>query len=201
MRIFKFFTLFLIISFQGSLFSEENIIKFSDIPWEASPEQIILIEGLPDAVYYYYDWDENGEEVQISMKEVWTNSTGVNINNIINAHYKIAFRYYNIQLFDFISEVFLDFEDSKFYSIYYIVEISNLTDLEKLSVSINLQNYIIQYYGSPDDHEKNGTSSRLKWDSNDTLIQLEIWLPQSDPLLSKYRYVDNIGLSYWYKKL
>jgi len=82
---------FLIILFIFSidcLYSNENIIRFLNIIWETSPEQVILNEGTPDEISYNYgndaklSYDKNGVEHRTVVEIVWINSN-INDNNLL----------------------------------------------------------------------------------------------------------------------
>jgi hypothetical protein len=216
MKIFcNFINIILTMLFSCYLFAEENVIRFINIPWETSQEQVILSEGLPDTVNY--DYDDNEEISQISSDIVWINSTyknndilwyvknknipiGSDISKIINGHNKMHFWYYDILLFGFNSAVSLHFENGKLYNVMYIIETLDLTNSEKYDISIALQNYFLNYYGIPGYLYQYRTQNEYRWYLNDTAIMLEIFLPQCDAFYSEYNYVDLITVSYWYKK-
>ena len=212
----------LIFLFTICLFADEDKL-FYDISWETSPEQVISIVGLPDKIYYSYEdegrifYDDNGNERRITVELVWINCAindndlleyavknnipiGNNLDTIVNNHNIIWFSYNNIQYFGFSSEVFLTFKNKELINILFIVDIMNNTNIEKQNISNDLQNYLLEYYGSPDSIYQYGMKSLFKWDLINTEITLDIFLPQSDPEYIEYRYVDIITIYYSYKK-
>ena len=211
---------FLITFFNSYLFSEEYSIKFSNITWGASPNQIILTEGTPDDIGYDYgdnakiEFDDDGNQHNIVSETVWINnpdnnadlleyakknniSTEVDINNIITGNNKINFRYNNIPYFNFNSTVFLRFEYEKLDSILYIIDTKSLSITEKNDMANFLKNHFLQLYGSPDNLSltKNNSFTYLSWYLDDTIVNLEMFLPQNNPRF-KESYIDNVTVSY-----
>ena len=202
----------------GYMFSEEHSVKFSNIPWETSPEQVIFSNGLPDSIDYFYDYDENIGGTQTTMEMVWINSMhhdsemlerakknnipiGVNIGNIIDGNKEVGFTYNNIPYFKFNSTVFLKFEDKKLYRILYIIDTKNLSITEKNDMLNFLKNYFLQFYGSSDylTLTKNNSITNFMWYLTDTIVDLDIFLPENEPRYSKFSYIDRVHMGYSYK--
>ena len=207
----------LLLSCVDFLYSDENRRRFSGISWETSPEQFIIKEGLPDTIFYSYDFENApvhyccyGYEIRTVVALVWVNDSindndlikhakennipiGYNITSIINGHDNIWFRFNNIQYLDFTSTVFLTFSEGKLINISYQIEITNLTNNEKQDISLVLQNYLTQYYGTPYFLFQEGVVNFLRWQVNNTNIELNIILHNIDPIYSEFNYPsDNI---------
>jgi len=205
----------MILLLSSHLFADENIIRFSNISWETTPEQILLIEGLPDIINY--DYDDNGEVFQISSEIVWINSTvedndilryverrnipigdTINVYNIINNHNKIKFRYNNVLLNNINLTVFLNFENDILKNKIYIIDTLNLTNIEKQNISIYLTNLFMQLYGTSEHTVQHSALNEYIWLLNNTIINLQIFLPQDDIFYSGFNYIDTISFYYWY---
>ena len=74
----KVVVLFLLLSFADFLYSNENRRRFPGISWETSPEQFIIKEGLPDKIFYSYNFENApvhycyyGYEIRTVVALVW----------------------------------------------------------------------------------------------------------------------------------
>ena len=203
-----FFIIFLF--FPISIYPDENVNIFLNINWQTSPEYVISVLGLPDDISYDYGDDgkilnnDNGIEYRIVVETVWTNdlndtvSNEININEIINGHDNIWFRYNNVSYFN--STIFLSFEDGKYNNISIIINTENLTINEKNNISTILKNYYFELYGTPNNISQNNYNVFAIWYLNNSMIMLEIFLPENDPLYAQYRYVDTISVFHSYRK-
>lgn len=218
----KIFLIIMFIFSFGYLYSDENILRFSDIVWETSPEQVILIEGIPDVIYYNYGddaksfYDDNGVKHRTVVEVVWINSNvndndlleyainknipiGIDIERIIDGYNNISFRYNNFSFFKYNSTIFLTFEDKKFVDISYIIHTDNLTIDEKNDMVLYIQNYYFQLYGVPEGTSYDKIEDFSIWRLNDTLVFIHLFLPENYPD-SKYNYVDMVSVFYGYIK-
>jgi hypothetical protein len=226
MRFLKsIFVIILFIFSFGCLYSDENIIRFSDIIWGISPEQAIIIAGIPDLISYNYNYDyaddtilfydDNGIEHETLTEIVWISSNvnsnnliefavkynipiGVDIERIIDGYSNISFRYSNIPFFNYNSIVFLTFEEGKYAKISYIIHTDNLTIDEKNDMILYIQNYYFQLYGVPEGKSYNEIEVFSIWYLDDAIVSIDLFLPENYPYSGYNNYIDNVRVVYAY---
>jgi hypothetical protein len=196
--------------------ASENMFSFQNIPWEASPEQIISQYGLPDLIYNK-SYENNIRRVEI----VWINPSttdiilleygennniqiGQDINIIFEKYNELALHYENILFAEYFSTMILDVENKMLINNYIRVNIFEENYSEKMDISYRIFQFLHEIYGAPywgqDESREELTLVTFLWNSNNTQIIFKMQLVQdgiNNPE-NTWRIVNYIYVNYSY---